>query len=407
LDAYAVREQEIQARAAVISTNGFRVDVQVAQARVDKLAARRQVILEGLQADYGLPTEGKAPWATNAGKAAIMAALADYQITPKTRKDWTLTATGNYSLGGETLIGLTKGTPAEELGIALAELKGQRTLAQLALDSVQPDGMVHPEISMLQRSGRWSTTEPGLTVWTARGPGAVEKEYFIPDSEDHALVGFDYSNADARAVAAYSGDRGYAERFKPGKDGHMINAVVAWGQSVVDTDPEGYRQKAKVPGHGWGYLIGPKKLARSTGMPVQEAKQFLGNMNDAYAGVVRWQRQCTYYASQHGYVVNDWGRRMWVERGREYTQAPALIGQSATREIICDALLAMPISVLRMVKAQIHDELILSIPKEGLEVTRKQVIELMQTSFSPKGGQTIDFPVDSGSPGKNWYEASH
>ncbi|SLJ76285.1 Uncharacterised protein [Mycobacteroides abscessus subsp. abscessus] len=141
-----------------------------------------------LQTKYGLPTEGKSPWATTAGKEAIMAALADHGITPKSRKDWTKTSTGNLSLGGEVLTELTKGTSAEDLGKALAELKGQRSLAQLALDSTHPDGFVHPDITMLQRSGRWSTTEPGLTVWTSRGEGAVEKSYFVPDSDDEVLL---------------------------------------------------------------------------------------------------------------------------------------------------------------------------------------------------------------------------
>src|SRR5690606_33558886 len=171
LDSYALREQEIAARAAVISSNGVRVDTEVAEARVNELKLRRDAILAELQEKYGLPTTGKSPWASKDGKAAIMAALADHGITPETRSDWTRTATGNISLGGETLIQITEGTPAEDLGRALAELKGQRSLAQLALDSTHPDGFVHPDITMLQRSGRWSTTEPGLTIWTSRGDG--------------------------------------------------------------------------------------------------------------------------------------------------------------------------------------------------------------------------------------------
>src|SRR5690606_41601392 len=71
-------------RAAVISSNGFRVDRKKAQARVDELAARREVILGDLQERYGLPTEGDAPWSTQAGKEAILDALADYGITPET-----------------------------------------------------------------------------------------------------------------------------------------------------------------------------------------------------------------------------------------------------------------------------------------------------------------------------------
>lgn len=473
LDAYALREQHIAARAAVIASNGLRLDKTAAEARVAELAGRREVILADLQVRYGLPTEGASPWDTTEGKVAILAALADHGITPESKPDWPKTPAWEkreektqesrdkaaklradvvswraeldsgelkprsvqarerwikraeedaadleanplppafgHSLAGDTLKELTAGTDAEELGTALAELKGQRSLAQLALDSVYPDGFVHPEITMLQRSGRWSTTEPGLTVWTNSGPGAVEKAYFIPDSSNDVLMEFDYSNADARMVAAESGDKAYAVRFEPGQDGHMINAVAAWGQKVVDTDPKGYRQRAKVPGHGWGYRIGAKKLSLGTGMAEAEAKMFLGNMNKAFKDVVQWQEGCEKYARKHGCIVNDWGRRMPVERGREYNQPPALIGQSGTREIICDFLLRLPLHILRRVKAQIHDAVLLSVPRRNWQECRDYILRMMESSHEPKHGkgQRIDFPASAGPPGESWFEAIH
>lgn len=407
LDEYAIREQEIDARKAVISSNGIRVDEQAARARVDELKARREVILAGLQDRYDFPTEGKSPWATTEGKAAIFAALADQGITEKTRRDWPRTATGALSLGGDSLKGLTEGTPAEELGTALAELKGQRSLAQLALDSVHPDGFAHPEITMLQRSGRWSTTNPGLTIWTARGPGAVEKKYFLPDSDDEVLLEIDYSNADARVVASLSGDEKYAERFEPGADGHMINALAAWGQATVDTDPKAYRQKAKPLGHGWSYGGQAKTLSKQAGVPFEDAKTFCDGMNAAFDRLVRWQGAVRRLAQQ-GFVKNHWGRKMPVEKGREFTQAPALLGQSGTREIVCDALLRMPPHVLRRVKAQIHDAVLFSVPKRNFEACRDYLVEMMTDSFDPgRGGLPMEFPVEAGPPGDNWYEAAH
>lgn len=469
LDDYAMREQEIAARAAVISSNGFRVDRKRAQARVDELAARREVILADLQERYGLPADGSAPWATDPGKVAILAALADHGITPDT-VDWPKTPTWEkreekkaeslakaadkraraaqwrqeldtrelpprsisarhkriksaeeeaaelearplppafgLSLGGEELIGITKGTPAEDLGRALAELKGQRSLAQLALDSCHPDGLVHPEITMLQRSGRWSTTDPGLTIWSARGEGAVEKAYFVPDNGDEVLFGIDLSNADARVVAWLSGDRKFAERFEPGADGHMINAYAAWGREVVDSDVKRYRQMAKPLGHGWNYGGQAKTLSKVSGVPLKEAKKFCDGMAAAFSRLVAWQNAVRKEA-QKGYVMNPWGRKMWVERGREFTQAPALKGQSGTRELICDALLKMPPWALRRVKAQIHDELIFSVPRATFEKWSAYFVGVMETTMpAPPGGMEMHFPASASPPGENWQEAS-
>lgn len=477
LNDYAMREQEVAARAAIISSNGFKLNQPKARARVEELRVRRDEILSDLQNTYGLPTTGDAPWDTTEGKAAIMAALADHGITPESRPDWPKTpvwdkrdgkvaesrgkANALYrqvmawseeiesgglparsiaarerwierdslkakelrdnplpvafglSLGGEALINLTAGTDAEDLGQALAELKGQRSLAQLALDSVHPDGFVHPNITMLQRSGRWSATEPGLTVWTSRGEGAVEKSYFDPDYSDEVLIGLDYSNADARGVAAMSGDKEYSERFLPGADGHMINAIAAWGKEVVDTDPKKYRQMAKAPGHGWNYSLGAEKAGYLLGAKTkEEAKKiggaFIAGMDSSFKGVTAWKKESIRKAQRQGYLLTEWGRKLWVEKGREFTQAPALLGQNGTREIVCDALLRMPPHVLRRVKAQIHDEIIFSVPRRNWEECRDYLIKIMETSFKPaQGGQLIDFPVSSGPAGENWMEATH
>lgn len=411
LDGYAMREQEIAARAAVIQANGFRVDQRRAEARINELRQRREVIMVGLAARYGMPTEGKAPWSTTAGKSAIMKALADQGITPETRPNWQRLKTG-MTLSGDTLIEITKDTPAAEMGQALAELKGQRSLAQLALDSMHSDGFTHPSITMLQRSGRWSTTDPGLTIWTARGPGAVEKAVFLPDNDDEVLIELDLSNADQRVLAAYSGDTDYAVRFEPGQDGHLINAWAAWGKDVVGTDKKDpttarYRQMAKPLGHGWGYGGQAKTLSREAGVPLADAERFCQGMERAFRKLVGWQNQVRGYARARHYVVNAWGRRMPVQYGKEFTQAPALLGQNGTRELVCDGLLALSPAALRRVKGQIHDALVVSVPRANWTEWRDYFIGRMRSTFHPPGGIPIEIPVDCGPPGSTWYEASH
>jgi len=475
LDAYAMREQRVESRKAAISSNGWKVDEPAAKARSESLRIRREEIMAGLVRDYGFPTEGKSPWATKAGNHAILDALADVGITP-TSVDWPKTkAWGEkakhlaaaeekmeklrqdiakaqeeldsgelpprsvtarerrierdtaklveleadplgrefgLSFGGDTLKELTKGTSAEELGKALAELMGQRSLADRALEDMYPDGKVHPEITMLQRSGRWSTTEPGLTIWTSRGEGAIEKSYFIPDQDDHVLIEIDLSSADARCVAALSGDKKYAERFQPGQDSHLHNAWAAWGREAVGTDKEDpitadYRYRSKALGHGWNYGGQAKTLSEQAGVPLEDAKTFVKGMAKAFPQIGVWQNKVRKYANSHGYVVNTWGRRMPVEKGREFTQAPALIGQSSTREIMCDALLKMSYGAVRSIKAQIHDAFVFSVPKDGWEKYRDYLLSQIESSMNPKGGQFIAFPAECGPPGSNWQEACH
>lgn len=406
---YIWREQLFAAICAQNSRNGWKVDVEKAQARVDFLAERRETILSDVIRKYGLPEEGKAPWATAAGKAAIMAALSDYGITPETRPDWPRTPKNAPKLGGKELMALTEGTPAAELGQALAELKGQRSLAQLALDETKSDGCIHPSITALQRSGRLSTTKPGLTVWTSRGENAVEKEYFIA-RPGYKLVEFDYSNADARVVAAYSGDREYIKRFDPGVDAHSLTGRLVFGDEVYDSNPAHYRQVAKMLTHAYSYGARPRTLARQSGIDITVCEQFCEAMDSQYAQVVQWQRDSA-NRGKTGRIVNDWGRVMPVDPDRAFTQSSALLGQSGTREILVDGLIKLATTDLKyitMIKAQIHDAVVFEIPEDELDKTIETVVRCMSRTWKPQvGGQMVEFTLSHGEPADNWYEAAH
>lgn len=426
---YVWREQKFAAICAQNTRNGWMVDIDLATKRITDLQAKRESIMSTIVEKYGLPTEGAAPWATTAGKAAIFAALADYGITPETRKDWPMTASRNPtpSLGGDALKMLTKDSPAEELGIALAELKGQRPLAQQALDYVQSDNCVHPDITYLQRSGRLSTTKPGLTTWTSRGPGAVEKSYFIA-REGFKLVSFDYSNADARVVAAYSGDPEYLRRFEEGVDSHELTGRLVWGDEGYEAamlpgwedDDEIRKQNplrhtAKTLTHAYSYGARAKTLAFNSariGTPVDLETCFLfcQKMDEAYPDVVAWQQSAA-SAGRKGYIINDWGRRMIVTKERAFTQSSALLGQSGTRELLVDGLIELAElnpEYIRWLKAQVHDEVIMEFPEEGVDKYVPIVVECLSASWGPQvGGQVVEFPVSHGTPSNNWYEAGH
>lgn len=406
---YIWREQKFAAICAQNSRNGWLVDIDRASARVAELADKRHAIMSTVVAKYGLPTEGKAPWRTTDGKAAIFAALSDFGIAPELVDNWPLTDTGNPSLGGDALKMLTEGTPAEDLGTALAELMGQRPLAQQALDHVYPDNKVHPSITTLQRSGRVSTTEPGLTTWSARGPGAKEKEYFIA-APGCKLVEFDYSNADARVVAAYSGDAEYAKRFEDGIDAHELTGRMVYADEEYDKDPNRLRQEAKMMTHAYSYGARPKTLALQTGLPIETTTLFCERMDEMYSGVVKWQRDSSKQGDT-GFITNDWGRRMVVSSGRSFTQSSALLGQSGTRELMVDGLISLAeqsVDYIRMLKAQVHDAIVMEIPESGVDKTVATVIESMSTSWKPQhGGQRVEFILSYGNPATDWYLAGH
>jgi len=413
---YDWREQQKAAIAAQITRNGWRIDREKNLEVQRRNAEIREKNLKILEERYGMPTDGKAPLRTNEGKAAITQALADVGISlddlPRTIDGATRKPTNRPSFGGQGIIDAAqgKGQEAEELAAAIAALGGIRPLSESAWKHMKNDGKVHPQIFYLQRSGRWSTQDPGLSTWTKKSP---EKEDFIASPDDEVNREFDYSPADARMVAAYSGDVEFAKRFDPGKDAHMETAWDVWGKDFVGTDKHDphtayYRQVAKIATHGWGYKGSAKTLAEMAGADLDNMTQFVIGMNRKYKDVVRWQTEVINFAKKHGYVVNGWGRHMMVERNREFTQAPALFGQSGTLELVSDALLALPIDILRMCVMQQHDALMFSIPRLRIDEVTATIVEAMQQTWQPpSGGQPMFFPVEVGPIGQSWLGAEH
>lgn len=419
VNAYEWREMLIASINAQMTRNGITVDVEAAQSRVDEHARKKDELLAWLVEEYDFPTEGKSPWASAAGKDVIMRVLADHGITPETHPDWERTKTGNVSLSGDAVISLTEGTPAEEFARNLATLKGQRPLAQLALDSTRADGKAHPSMTSLQRSGRFSMTNPSLPIWGARTEAlASEKRYFVA-SPGRKLVEMDLSNADQRIVAALSGDKNYLERFVPGADGHEISGRLMFGDEVYDSDPKTHRQIAKALSHAFAYGAGVKTLARTSGLPESDvpgqsplelAQQFTDAMNRRYPDNKRWRLDAA-DEGESGWLWNDWGRRMPVDKDRSYTQSPGLLGQSGTREILCDGLIRIArdrVDVLSWFVASVHDAVIWDIPEEDLGWAVPYILSKMETTFKPKrGGQAVHFPMSAGEPADNWEAAGH
>lgn len=408
---YIWREMEIVALNAQITRNGWLVDTDEAKRRVAELAAERDKNMDWLVEQFDFPTSGKQPWKSNEGKGSIIKAFESFGIVPEDNDTWTRTASGAPSFSGDTMVAISEGTEAEELGRALATLQGQRSLAQLALESTYEDGRIHPEITCLQRSGRTSVQRPGLTVWTARGPGAVEKRYFIADPGS-VLVEMDYSAADARAVAAVSGDAEFAKRFEPGVDAHDLTGEIFFGEEKYYADRTRLRQIAKIGGHSLSYRVGAKKLAASVGVDVKDALEYIDNYKKAYPYVTRWQEKITEEGDQ-GFVTNFWGRRMPVDPNRSFNQSSALIGQSTTREILFEGLLRIArdkIEVIRWLRATVHDAVVWCIPETEVEWAVPYILGKMEMTFDPGTftSQPVHFPMAHGPLDKtDWFSAGH
>lgn len=365
---YLWREQEVYAILAQITRNGIRPNVELATSRSQKQAKLAADTMKVLQEEYGLPTTGKAPWKSNAGKEAILNALAGFGITPE-HEDWEKTAKGAPSFGGDVMKAVTKGTDAESFGESLAQLQGLRSMPDLVLASITEDGRMHPDYSAFQKSGRFSVSRPSILIFNK-----VHKDLLLAD-EGCLTVEGDFSSADARAVAALSGDEEFARRFEedadgnPLHDGHNLTGEALFGYVLYhlscedkskcgkDCRPD-LRDASKAAGLSLGYNVGPVKLAtilnkaaKELGLDIRfwaseqtywkyrkaeelkgreplteeawldsldregeiHTRKLIFNYHNEYAGVKWWKDKVVREGDEQGYVENSWGRRMPID----------------------------------------------------------------------------------------------
>jgi DNA polymerase-1 len=404
--AYLRREHQVAAAMGRTSIEGARVNMDYTLRRFQEGQARIEAGKALLTERYGMPSEGKKPHTTMAGKAAFHRALVDVGVKESTLEThWPHSKDGSLAMGKDVLdemIGNLTGKNDEAVRIiqTIKALNGERTVYGSVIKWTH-DGKVHPRITPEQNSGRWSLKDPGLTVLGKRSGKAVERGMIMSDSPDEVLVAIDADQVDARAVAAMCQDPDYMALFGPGVD---LHSEVAWRvfqrpecRSEMDRndgrcDCE-YRDRAKVFGHGWNYGMSPNTMVRNHNVPLAVAMQFDQGMKTGFPILAQWKEDVRARAGVVPYgqivpvddpyrvLVNPYGRRVRVERARAYTQATAGLGQSTTRDIMAEAILKLPPEIRRRVRVIVHDEIVLSIPRKNAQEVAQKIADSMAFDF--------------------------
>lgn len=398
--AYVKREHRIAAIALQISMNGVKVDQDLLHDRIRQVTARKAEMKAKLADQYGATFRtkggGDAKALTEPDKLAVERAFNDLDIDLPRSESGRLPATGKAVMEG--LIERHSDRPeVVELAQTVLTFNGARTVYQTALDCLRPDGRVHPTINMFQASGRWSVTNPGMTVFGKRGGRHVEREIFLPD-EGEVIIAADLSQVDARAVAAWCQDESYLAMFGPGRDLHAYVAQQMFG------DPT-RRDDAKALSHGYNYGLSRNRLVAEHG---EVGHLFMDTMQEQFGRLVEWKGEIRKESEENGYILdNGWGRTLRVTPERNYTQAPALVGQSAARDIMMEGLLRLPRWVLPMLRVQVHDEIVLSVPADRVDEIKAVVVDALSFPWRPFNGArghvlTVDILADSGKHGANW-----
>lgn len=417
---YVRREHLTQtAMVSSVTYTGARVDTDLNMKRWAEGQARLDAGKQLLHEQYGMPTEGKKPHVSNPGKAAFKRAMLSILGVTQERLEekWPLCEDKSLKTGKDVLnefipvFERTRPKAAELCRVILA-MNGERSVYGTILDHTV-NGRVHPYVGPDQASGRWSMKNPGLTVMGKRGGKARERAVILADNDDEVLVAIDADQVDARVVAAECQDAEYMKLFAPGMDLHSEVAWRVWpseaqhGPDCHKTAKPGcdcgiatkchceLRDRAKVSGHGFSYGLGARGMSIQQGVPIEVCQGFIRGMTEAFPRLAEWKEEVRQEAGVLGYderppandtyrILHTWaGRPVRVERVDAYTQATAMLGQGGTRDVMAEAILRLDPKYRRRVRAVIHDEIVLSLPKEGAQEVAQQIADSM--AFELKG----------------------
>lgn len=401
---YDRREMEVAAITARATLEGFRADVTALETRVALQAVETEKGRQMLAESFGFPlttkngkSVSKAPQRTAAGKEAFENALTSFGVD---LEDWPRGKDGTLSLAKDVvamaLEGLTEADPSHPaLTVikAVQEMNGMRSNAANLLRCVTGD-RIHPRFEPFQAFGRWSVTEPGVTVLKKSAQDS-DRVFLLPD-EGHVLVCFDADQVDIRCVAAHSQDPGLLEIMQdPSRDIHNEISDLAFGRH---DDP--CRFHAKSCDLGWLYGRSVNGLAKTPGLPEGAAERIDESMRRQFSTVPDWQHEVRRAAQDRAILDNGFGRHFRCDEGHEYTQAPAGFGQSMTRDVIAEGLLRMKRNhpeLIKYLRVIVHDEIVMSIPKEDVEDIKRMVISDMTQEI--KG---VPFTFGSSRSGDTW-----
>jgi P4 family phage/plasmid primase-like protien len=390
--AYLKREHRVAAVAARMTMNGFRVDLELLNERLAHNARLRDLCLERLHERYGIPLNDDkdepyaSPLATRAGKDALIAALVKHGV--REGSWWTTGKTSDIATSRDAMQHLAAQYPTHairEICLLVAKVVTLRSVYTTVQSHLVGD-RVHPSVTMKQSTGRWSLTKPGMTVMGKRNGKWHEREIFLAEP-GHVVIAVDLSQVDMRAIAGLSGDLGYIEMLRH-EDPHAEIARVLFG------DPS-MREVAKPIGHGWNYGRGVKAIANDNDLPGETVLTFDKEMRARFPRLVAWQDEVRHIAESGELLDNGFGRKMRPDPSRSHTQGPALCGQGGARDLMMTGLLRLPDEVLPMLRAQVHDEIVLSVPAADAVEIQAAVIEALSFDWEGPGG-TVPIVAEGG-----------
>ncbi|HFI0455145.1 TPA: DNA polymerase I [Streptococcus suis] len=283
-------------------------------------------------------------------------------------------------------------------------------------DAILEDGKIHTRyVQDLTQTGRLSSTDPNLQNIPVRlEQGRLIRKAFVPSLEDSVLLASDYSQIELRVLAHISQDEHLIEAFKRGDDIHTSTAMRVFGIEKAEDVTANDRRNAKAVNFGVVYGISDFGLSNNLGITRKEAKEYIDTYFERFPGIKNYMETIVREARDKGYVETIYKRRRELPEInsrnfniRNFAERTAINSpiQGSAADILKVAMINLDKALeeaglsTRML-LQVHDEIVLEVPRAELETVKALVKETMESAIA----LSVPLIADE-NDGQTWYEA--
>lgn len=265
-------------------------------------------------------------------------------------------------------------------------------------------------------TGRLSSSNPNLQNIPIRTPeGNKIRQAFVPkDKEKSLIMSADYSQIELRLLAHVSEDDHLIEAFKSGVDVHTLTASKVFEVPISEVTKE-MRYKAKAVNFGIVYGQSKYGLAKALGIKADEAESFIEKYFETYPKIKLYMNSMVEKVEEFGYVETILGRKRYLKN--EINNPNAMIREFAKRAAINHPMQGSASDLIKLAMIdfsnklkenglnsklimQVHDELVVEVDKEELDIVKKLVLESMELNQPLRVPLLVDVNV-----GESWKES--
>lgn len=308
------------------------------------------------------------------------------------------TASGHYSTSAGVLEELRGEHPVVDLILEYREISKLRSTYLEALPrQVNPaTKRVHTSYNQTGSvTGRLASSNPNLQNIPTRTEQGRQVRCAFVAAPGNYLLSVDYSQIELRIVAVMAEDEAMLAAFQQGQDIHAATAAAIYNVPLAEVTRE-QRRHAKAINFGLIYGMSAFGLSRSTGLTLGEAETFVKAYFRQFPGVKRYLDGIRKQAMDRGYVETMLGRRRYFPnlrtsmdanlRQREEREAINAPIQGTAADILKLAMIRLPDAIHQagldaMLLLQVHDELVLEMPRNQLLETAKIVQRVMEEAY--------------------------